>query len=186
MKLAPRILCCCLLIAGIVALAEAALLLRSARLTVEAATATIEANTKTEHGLDAVEREAAGAVQSLHGALAETGQAIAALKQDGVAAQQTVDGATALLSTLSDGAGGELRRLAEATGNLNALVLSAQPTVKHVNDGTSYLAETLGFIRDDFRPKKRSFWVNLLDKATNGAVSALVSIFLPEHVQVVK
>jgi hypothetical protein len=150
------------------------------------------ASIQAVNDLDVVARNGATAVRNLQNAVAGLGGAATALQVDVESAKPTINGATALLSTLNRGSDAVLSRGAETIGNLNALVVGATPTEQHLNnaaahvdDGTKALAETLGFIRDDFSPKTRSFWVRLLDKGTSGMFSVLWH-WLPQRVQEVK
>jgi hypothetical protein len=151
-----------------------------------------EAVLQTVNDLDAVARNGATVIQALGETITELGGSVSSLKADTDAAKPAIEALSTLISTVSDGAGKTFDGADKTLVDVDALVIAARPTVNHVDsmsghldDGSKSLAETLGFIRDDFSPKKRGFWLNLLDKATNGAVSAIVSIFLPGHVKVV-
>ncbi len=150
-----------------------------------------DASIQAVNDLDAVARNGATAIQGLQGEVANLGRLATSLKGDSDAAGQTIAGATALLSTLDKGAGQALGSMNVAVGHVDALVASTSPAVQHLDhlsgeldDGGKSLAETLGFIRDDFKPAKKSFWTHLLDTATGGMFSVVLH-WLPQRVEVV-
>jgi hypothetical protein len=149
-----------------------------------------DASIQALNDLDVVARNGAMAVRNLQDAMAGLGGAATALQVDVESAKPTIDGATVLLSTLNRGSDAVLTRSTETIGSLNALVVGATPIEQHLNsvaahvdEGTKALAETLGFIRDDFRPTTKSFWVRLLDKATSGMFSLMLH-WIPQAVHV--
>ena len=141
------------------------------------------AATTVEH-LDAVAANSTVAVQGLQSAIGDLRGVTASLKDDSVSAGHAIDGAATLLATLNTGTGKTL-------DGINALVTGAEPieqdmarTEKHIDGAAAETEEALGYIRDGFRPTKKSFWMKLADAATGGAVSFLMHLW-PQRVEVV-
>lgn len=143
--------------------------------------------------LDGVVLQSRSAVQSLQETVSGLAGTVASLKADTDAAKPAIDGATALLATLDSGSGKALGSVTGAVGHVDDLIVASRPTVDHLDsmtghlgDGSKLLTETLGFIRDDFKPQKKGFWVNLLDKATGGLISVALTYLFPERVVIAK
>lgn len=178
---------------------QAAAVLRESRKTVDVVQATSlaerakvtqfsDVSIQAVRDLDLVARNGATAVESLQGAAAGLGGAVAALRDDGERGGRVIDAAGQLIRTLDSGSGQALDSLNTAVQDAGGLLTDARPTVDHVNsmtghldDGSNSLAQTLGFIRDDFSPKKKSFWVRLADSVTAGMFSIALH-WLPQRV----
>lgn len=158
-------------------------ILRSLSETVDAVNGKLlPAATAAVNNLGSAASNGADAARSLRGAVDQLGVVSAALKVDAEAAKPTIDGATTLLSTLNTGSGQALDRMSATISDTDELVKAARPIEAHVEAGTKSVAETLGFIRDDFSPKKKSFWVRLADTATSGMFSVFLH-WLPQRVR---
>ena len=58
-------------------------------------------------------------------------------------------------------------------------------TSKHADASAEEVQDILGYIRDDFKPTKKSFWVRLADLATNGFFSLTLHL-VPQNVHETK
>lgn len=152
-----------------------------------------DASIEAVRDLDAVARSGATAVQGLGQAVAGLGSTTAALQADAEAAHRTIEGATALVSTLNDGARSALDKTTETISHADALVVAASPiedyvrsTSRHLDAGSKSIEETLAFLRDDFAPKKASFWMKLANAATGGAVAVLLHLWPVQRVHEVR
>jgi len=123
----------------------------------------------------------ADAAQSLRGAVDGLGRLATALKADAEAAKPTIDGATALLATLDSGASVTLGDIDARVKALEPIQRNFESTSKHIDGAAANTEATLGFIRDDFSPKKASFWVKLANAATAGMFSVFLH-WLPQNV----
>lgn len=130
----------------------------------------------------------ANAAQGLKGAVDDLGRLATALRVDAEAAKPAIDGATVLLATLNTGSGQALDKASVALGDVDERVKALEPiersfesTSKHVDGASAYTEETLGYIRDNFKPSKKSFWVRLLDSATAGMFSVVLH-WVPQRV----
>jgi len=140
-----------------------------------------DASIRVVNDLDGVVRQSEATVHSLQGAVEQLGAVSTALKVDAEAAKPVLDGATVLLATLNTGSGKALDEATAAVGDVRERVRGIEPIERNVDAGTKSLAETLGFIRDNFAPKKRTFWMRLADTATSGMFSVFLH-WLPQRV----
>lgn len=142
--------------------------------------------------LSKVARSGSAAVEELRTTVAGIGSLAPALRRDSEAVGGTIEAATELLRTLDAGAKNTLDRSTETLSNVNALVVAAAPieehalsTSRHIDDGAKALSETLAFLREDFAPHKKSFWMKLGDIATNGLFSMLFHLWPAQRVRTV-
>jgi hypothetical protein len=150
-----------------------------------------DASIQAVNDLDAVARNAATTVQSLQEATGRLGAVSVALEDDAKAAKPAIDNAAILLATLSAKSGDTFDRFGAMIGDVDARVKAfegteryVEETAKHLDGGASALEQALGFIRDDFAPRKLSFWARLADIVTHGALTAAWH-WLPQRVSTV-